>query len=175
MLVSSPLCEKRQMSAVEVPLAGRCSAIGLPPSVHVLLSVMNSPSAATFRSRSLPGTETPAVVGSTTMMSFPVAAGALPLSEMISSDTFGVATISAAGGYDLNRIGSRRGAWRRISSTGVDRSANARSRASRALHLPNNILVTGSQHRRGEALHRQRGQRDAPGQHGHEYVIDHRD
>src|SRR6266851_2901741 len=95
MLVSSPLCEKIQMSAVEVPLAGRCSGIALPPSVHVLLAVMYGPSAATFKSRLLPGTETPAVVGSTTTMSFPVAAGALLLSAITSSETFGAATISA--------------------------------------------------------------------------------
>ena len=31
MLVSNPLCEKMQMSAVTVPLTGRCSGIALPP------------------------------------------------------------------------------------------------------------------------------------------------
>src|SRR5216683_1696459 len=95
MLVSSPLCEKRQMSAVEVPLAGRGSGIALPPSVQELFAVLNVPSAATFKSRSLPGTETPAVVGSTTTMSLPVAAGALLLSAITSSETYGAATISA--------------------------------------------------------------------------------
>src|SRR5229473_5938712 len=95
MLVSSPLCEKRQMSAVEVPLAGRGSGIALPPSVQELFAVLNVPSAATFKSRSLPGTVTPAVVGSTTTMSFPVAAGALLPSAITSSEMLGTATISA--------------------------------------------------------------------------------
>src|SRR5260370_28962393 len=69
MLVSNPLCEKMQTSAVAVPLLGRCNEIALPPRVHVLLLVTNGPNAATFKSRSLAGTETPAVVGSTTTMS----------------------------------------------------------------------------------------------------------
>src|SRR2546427_8318602 len=86
MLVSNPLCEKMQMSAVTVPLTGRCSGIALPPRVHVLLLVTNRPSAATFKSKSLPGTEIPAVVGSTTTMSFPVAAGAMLLSAITSSE-----------------------------------------------------------------------------------------
>src|SRR5260370_9518498 len=94
MLVSNPLCEKMQTSAVAVPLLGRCNEIALPPRVHVLLLVTNGPNAATFKSRSLAGTETPAVVGSTTTMSFPVAAGNALLSAITSSETFGAATIS---------------------------------------------------------------------------------
>src|SRR2546425_5419601 len=92
MLVSNPLCEKRQMSAVDVPLAGRTTGIALPPSVHELLAVENTPSAATFKSRSLPATDTPAVVGSTTTMSLPVALGAALLSVITSSEAFGAAT-----------------------------------------------------------------------------------
>src|SRR5215469_17011534 len=94
MLVSNPLWEKRQMSALAVPLAGRCSRMGLPPSAQELFVVENAPSAATLRSRSLPGEEMPAVVGSTTTMSLPVAVGDELVSEMISSDGFGAATIN---------------------------------------------------------------------------------
>ena len=96
MLVSNPLCEKRQMSAVAVPLAGRTSGIGLPPSVHALFTVENTPSAATLESRSFPGTDAPAVVGSTTTMSFLVALGAALLSAITSSELFGGATMSEA-------------------------------------------------------------------------------
>src|SRR5216683_905446 len=53
-------------------LAGRSNVTGFPASEHELFVVENAPSAATFKSRSLPGTETPAVVGSTTTMSFAV-------------------------------------------------------------------------------------------------------
>src|SRR5215472_1461316 len=97
MLVSNPLWEKRQTSVVAVPLAGRCSGMGLPPSAQELFKVENAPSAATLRSRSLPGEEMPAVVGSTTTMSLPVAAGDELVSEMTSSDGFVVATISETG------------------------------------------------------------------------------
>src|SRR5260370_22099255 len=94
MLVSSPLCEKRQVSAVEVPLAGRVNGIALPPSVQELFAVLNVPSAATFKSRSLPGTETPALVGSTTPMPFPAAAGALLVSALTSPEILGPETIA---------------------------------------------------------------------------------
>src|SRR5256714_13228136 len=94
MLVSSPPGEKRQISAAEVPLSGRCNATGLPASTQELFNVENRPSAATVRSTSAPGTETPAVVGSTTTMSFPVASGAALVSEITSSETLGAATTS---------------------------------------------------------------------------------
>src|SRR5213082_672318 len=97
MLVSNPLCEKRQISAVAVPLAGRCNGTELPPSTQELVAVENAPSAATLRSKSLLGEDIPAVVGSTTTMSLPVVAGDELVSAMISSDGFGVATISATG------------------------------------------------------------------------------
>src|SRR5260370_8622626 len=106
MLVSNPLCEKMQTSAVAVPLLGRCSEIALPPRVHVLLLVTNGPNAATFKSRSLAGTETPAVVGSTTTMSFPVAAGNVLLRAITSSETFGAATISDTA-FDFVPLGFR--------------------------------------------------------------------
>src|SRR5215467_13845768 len=89
MLASNPLWEKRQISAVAVPVPGRCKRIGLPPSVHELVAVENVPSAATLRSKSVAGKEMPAVVGSTTMMSLLVAVGAELLSTMTSSDGFG--------------------------------------------------------------------------------------
>src|SRR5437879_2169856 len=94
MLVSKPLCEKRQMSAVAVPLVGRCSGMGFPPNVQELFAVENTPSPATLKSRSRPAVETPAEVGSTTMMSFPVALGAEPLKAITSSEGFGGATTS---------------------------------------------------------------------------------
>src|SRR6266852_1672089 len=92
MLVSNPLCEKTQMSAVPVPPAGRGNGIALPPSVQELFVVENAPSAATFKSKSFPGTEIPAVVGSTTTISLPLAAGAALLSAITSSELLGAAT-----------------------------------------------------------------------------------
>src|SRR5215469_10120316 len=94
MLVSNPLCENRHMSAVEVPLAGLGRGTGFPPSVQELFAVENSPNAATFRSNSLPGWEIPAVVGSTTTMSLPVAAVVELFRIITSSEGFGVATTS---------------------------------------------------------------------------------
>src|ERR1700747_2140660 len=85
MLASSPLCEKTHTSAVPAPLDGRTNGTGLPASVQELLVVLNAPSAATFRSISDPVVETPAVVGSTTTMSFPVALGA-PLDSVITAN-----------------------------------------------------------------------------------------
>jgi hypothetical protein len=49
MLVSKLLCEKRQMSAVAVPLAGRCSGIALPP-LHLTLQI---PASAASGARTL--------------------------------------------------------------------------------------------------------------------------
>ena len=51
------------------------------------------PSAATSRSTSSPGTDTPAVVGSTTTMSLPIAVGSPAVNTIASSEIFGVATI----------------------------------------------------------------------------------
>src|SRR5207245_11553206 len=82
MLVSKPFWEKRQMSAVAVPLAGLCSGMGSPPRVQELFAVENTPSAATLKSRSRPGVETPAVVGSTAHISLPVTPGAELLSAI---------------------------------------------------------------------------------------------
>jgi hypothetical protein len=80
MLVSRPLAEKRQISAAVRPEAGRCNETGFPASEQELVAVEKAPSAATLRSTSALGTETPAVVGSTTMMmSLAVAAGAVPV------------------------------------------------------------------------------------------------
>src|SRR5579885_452026 len=95
MLVSNPLCEKRQMSAAEVPLAGRLSTTGFPVSEQVFVAVANAPTAATFKSTLLPGDETPAVVGSTTTMSLPVAFGAPLVNAICSSEGLGAATTSA--------------------------------------------------------------------------------
>src|SRR5215472_14945030 len=94
MLVSNPLWEKRQTSVVAVPLAGRCSGMGLPPSAQELFKIENAPSAATLRSRLLPAEEIPAVVGSTTTMSLPVAAGDELVNAITSSDGFSGATIN---------------------------------------------------------------------------------
>src|ERR1700730_4225862 len=92
MLASSPLCEKRQTSAVATPLCGRVSITGLPPSVQELFTAEKMPSAATSKSTSLPGTDTPAVVGSTTTMSLPEISGAPALNEITSSEALGTAT-----------------------------------------------------------------------------------
>src|SRR5882762_3090386 len=93
MLVSRPLAEKRQMSTVASPLEGRSKGTGFPASEHELVIVEKAPRAATFKSTPAFGKETPAVVGSTTMMSLPVADGVPLVSEMSSSDTLGAATI----------------------------------------------------------------------------------
>src|SRR5260370_40490781 len=89
MLVSRPLAEKRQMSAAVAPVAGRSKGTGFPASEQELLAVEKTPRAATSRSTSAFGRETPAVVGSTTMMSLPAAVGAAAGSEIISSEAFG--------------------------------------------------------------------------------------
>src|SRR5258707_12984811 len=75
MLESRPLAEKRQMSATATPVAGRCKATGFPASEQELLAVEKAPRAATFRSTSALGRETPAVEGATTTMSLDVAGG----------------------------------------------------------------------------------------------------
>src|SRR6267154_645918 len=93
MPVSSPLAEKRQMSAAATPVAGRCRATGFPASEHELVIVEKAPSAATFKSTPAFGKETPAVVGSTTMMSLPLADGAALVSEISSSEALGAATM----------------------------------------------------------------------------------
>src|SRR5579863_2674290 len=92
MPVSSPRSENTQRSKVELPLAGLCSATGLPESEQELFATENMPSAATLMSTSLPCALTPAVVGSTTTMSLPVAFGETALNAMTSSDAFGMAT-----------------------------------------------------------------------------------
>src|ERR1700676_1659646 len=93
MPVSRPLAEKRQMSAAASPVAGRCRGTGFPASEQELATVENTPKAATFRSTSALGSETPAGVGSTTMMSLAWAEGARPVSEITSSEAFGATTI----------------------------------------------------------------------------------
>src|ERR1700719_1426285 len=92
MLVSRPLAEKRQISAAANPVAGRCSGTGFPASEQELAAVENAPKAATFRSTSALGRETPAVVGSTTTMSLPVAADVAPVSGITSSEAFSATT-----------------------------------------------------------------------------------
>src|SRR5882757_6091582 len=91
MLVSRPLAEKRQMSTVASPLEGRSNGTGFPASEQELVMVEKAPRAATFKSTPAFGKETPAVVGSTTMMSLAVAVGAAVVSVMSSSDTLGAA------------------------------------------------------------------------------------
>src|SRR5260221_14077444 len=91
MLVSSPLAEKRQMSAAATPVAGRCRATGFPASEHELVIVEKAPRAARFKSTPAFGIETAAVVGSKTTMSLPVADGAALVSDMSSSGTLGAA------------------------------------------------------------------------------------
>src|SRR5260370_6531871 len=85
MPVSSALAEKRQMSVAATPEAGRCNGMGFPAREQELVAVEKTPRAATLRSTSAFGMETPAVGGSTTMMSWAVAEGALLGREMIAS------------------------------------------------------------------------------------------
>src|SRR5260370_27652274 len=89
MLVSRPLAEKRQMSAAVAPVAGSRKGTGFTASEQEVLAVEKTARAATSRSTSAFGRETPAVVGSTTMMSLPAAVGAAAVSEIISSEAFG--------------------------------------------------------------------------------------
>src|SRR5258708_25835249 len=93
MLVSSPLAEKRQMSAAATRMEGRSKSTGFPARLQELVMVEKAPRAATFKSTPAFGKETPAVVGSTTIMSLPVAVGVALVSVMSSSDTLGAATI----------------------------------------------------------------------------------
>src|SRR5882762_4560901 len=93
MLVSNPLAEKRQMSAAATPLPGRCKGTGFPASEQELVIGEKAPRAATFKSAPAFGKETPAVVGSTTMMSLPLAEGAELVSEISSSEILGAATM----------------------------------------------------------------------------------
>src|SRR6266478_3954249 len=93
MLVSSPLAEKRQMSVAATPLEGRSNGTGFPARLQELVMVENAPSAATFKSTPAFGKETPAVVGSTTIMSLPLADGAALVSEIRSSEALGAATM----------------------------------------------------------------------------------
>src|SRR6266851_4441545 len=85
--------EKRHMSAAASPAAGRGRGTGFPASEQELVAVEKTPSAATLRSTSALGRETPAVVGSTTTMSFVEAEGAALVSEMTSSEALRAATI----------------------------------------------------------------------------------
>src|SRR4029077_7449268 len=106
MLVSRPLCEKRHTAVVEVPLAGRARTSGLPANAQLLFAVEKAPSAAIFNSPSSPGSETPSVVGSTTTISFPVAAGTELVSEITSSEVPG-ATTTRETAFDLELSGFR--------------------------------------------------------------------
>src|SRR5438045_4506651 len=83
-----------QKSLVTAPLAGLIKTIGFPASVQVLLATEKIPRAAMSRSTLLPGTERPAVVGSTTIMSSPVAAGAASVRVITASPIFGASTAS---------------------------------------------------------------------------------
>src|ERR1700737_5054729 len=93
MLVSRPPAEKRQTSVAVTPVAGRCNGTGFPASQQELVAVEKAPRAATLRSTSEFGRETPGVVGCTTMMSLPVAEGAALVSEISSSEMLGAATM----------------------------------------------------------------------------------
>src|SRR5579859_359360 len=93
MLVSSPLAEKRHMSAAASPVEGRRRATGFPASVQELEAAEKTPSAATFKSTSALGRDMPAVVGSTTMMSWEPVEGAALVREITSSEALGATTI----------------------------------------------------------------------------------
>src|SRR5260370_4861159 len=93
MPVSSSLEEKRQMSVAATPEAGRCNGMGFPAREQELVAVEKTPRAATLRSTSAFGMETPAVVGATTTMAWAVAEGALLGREMIASAGVGAKPI----------------------------------------------------------------------------------
>jgi hypothetical protein len=76
MLASKPLCEKTQISAVSVPLAGRVNVTGLPASVQELFTTLNAPSARGSRFHN--DNVIPAL-------------GVLLASETTASETFGAA------------------------------------------------------------------------------------
>src|ERR1041384_701223 len=82
------------MSVVAAPLAGRGSTTGFPAREQVFVPTEKTPRAAIFRSKSSPGKEIPAVVGSTTTMSILLASGASFVRAMLPSLTFGAATTS---------------------------------------------------------------------------------
>src|SRR3981081_3298984 len=89
MLVSRPLAEKRQMSAAATPLEGRSKSTGFPASEQEFVIVEKGPMAAPVKSTPALGKETPAVVGSTTTMSLPLADGVPLLSVMSLSGALG--------------------------------------------------------------------------------------
>src|SRR5712672_4006236 len=81
------------MSAAATPAVGRSKGTGFPARLQEFVTVEKAPRAATFKSTPAFGKETPSVVGSTTMMSLPLADGAELVSEISSSETLGAATI----------------------------------------------------------------------------------
>src|SRR5277367_6345201 len=92
MLASKPDCEKRQMSAAEIPFAGRKMGIALPARLQVFVAVTYNPRAATSRSRLLREVSTPALVGSTTTMSLPPFEGTLLESGILACVVEGATT-----------------------------------------------------------------------------------
>jgi len=82
------------MSAAMVPEAGRVRGMGFPARLQALVEVLNTPMAATLRSKEAEELSTPAVVGSTTEMFFPAIDGAELVREMTSSVVPGAATTS---------------------------------------------------------------------------------
>src|SRR5436305_2746510 len=106
MPASSPLAEKRQMSAAVAPVGGRASGIGLPASEQELLATEKTPRAAMSRSTSLFGLETPAVVGSTTTMSWATADWEPLVSGMGVSEIF-CATVMRETMFDVELSGLR--------------------------------------------------------------------
>src|SRR5215475_8224970 len=80
------------MSKVAVPLDGRVRTTGLPPSEQVFVAVEKIPIAAMSKSTAAPGTETPAVVGSTTTMLWPTEFGTAPVTAITASLSFNGAT-----------------------------------------------------------------------------------
>src|SRR5574342_141679 len=101
---SSPLTEKAHRCAVAVPVAGRSSATGPPPTVHDPVDGWNWLSEMIFRLTSSRGRDDPLVLRSTTTMSFPVAFGAPGVSKM-ASPLVAELTITRATGAESALLG----------------------------------------------------------------------
>src|SRR5580704_16837980 len=101
---SSPLTEKTQMSIVAVPDASRVITSHPAPSVHVSAATEKMPAAATAMVTSCCAASEPAVEGSTTIMSLPVAEGLVGVSGIIST-VVGDGTTTKFTMLDCTRLG----------------------------------------------------------------------
>src|SRR5882757_11074478 len=78
-------------------------------------------------------------------------------------------------GDDLDGVGSGRRGGRGECAAGSDGAARSADGAGRALHLPDDGLIAGTEDGGGEALHAKRRQRDGIGENADKNVIEDRD